>query len=96
MYVNLLDSCLLLWSQLSLQSRRLTLAHDGFEGSAKAHSVTVKGKFFKSYAEGTGGCVQGLVMTISVWAFFQILLSYNLWTPKLMVLNPIRSNTLFP
>lgn len=36
----------------------------------------------------------GLGVTISFQASFQLLLSYDLWTNKVMVLNPITSNTL--
>ena len=37
----------------------------------------------------------GLGVTISFQASFQLLLSYDLWTNKVMVLNPITSNTFY-
>ena len=97
MHLNSRDSFLLLWPQLLPQARKLTVEHDSLECSARAHHKTYRQATLSRMGKVEEGAFRGpgLGITISVRDSFRVLLSYDLWTPKLMVLNSIRSNTLF-
>ena len=59
--------------------------------------MAAAGKAQRSRLEGRGGCVWGAWSGGDkvFWVSFQVLFSHDLWTSKLMVLNPSRSVLLF-